>query len=284
MKFKTIGQQTAKKLISNAVQNGPSHSYLFHGPAGVGKKNLSLEFANALLCESNDKPCGTCTSCLKFEKRQHERSAFVEPDGESIKIEQIRELKKLLKYGVSEGQYFVICLYQIEKLTPEAANSFLKILEEPPVGVVFIAATALKEACLPTILSRFLEVPFRHLTSAEVSELIKEQTYSEIIKKVISFNGSLEGLGQIENESLETFFENITNLKQLPEYAIVDLSKTIFEQKVYLFWLKSYLSYIQNTTALKKLTHFSDSFFKNPLMIENLFFEMTRVLLAKDAA
>jgi DNA polymerase-3 subunit delta' len=94
MKFKTIGQETAKKLISNAVQNGPSHSYLFHGPAGVGKKTLSLEFANALLCESNDKPCGTCTSCLKFEKRQHERSTFIEPDGESIKIEQIRELKK----------------------------------------------------------------------------------------------------------------------------------------------------------------------------------------------
>jgi DNA polymerase III delta prime subunit len=152
----------------------------------------------------------------------------------------------------------------------------LKILEEPPVGVVFIAVTALKEACLPTILSRFLEVPFRHLTSEEVAQLIKEQTYSEIIKKVISFNGTLEGLGQIENEALETFFENITHLKQLPEYAVIDLSKTIFEQKVYLYWLKSYLSYIQNATALKKLTHFSDSFFKNPLMIEVLFFEMVR--------
>jgi DNA polymerase-3 subunit delta' len=66
MKFKTIGQETAKKLISNAVQNGPSHSYLFHGPAGVGKKTLSLEFANALLCESNDKPCGTCTTGLEM--------------------------------------------------------------------------------------------------------------------------------------------------------------------------------------------------------------------------
>lgn len=143
-----VGQPIAKEILSVSLEQGrTSHAYLFCGPDGTGKSICALAFARALV--GREAPT------------DHPDILVVEPDGASLKIEQARRLQRELSLGPVTGRYRVAIIKRADKMTPEAANSLLKTLEDPPKTAVLILLAAHAHSLLPTIVSRCQVVPFR---------------------------------------------------------------------------------------------------------------------------
>lgn len=167
----------AKMLRSSIERNRISHAYLFEGEAGTGKRAASLLLAESLFCErpENDViPCGNCANCRRIRTGNHPDIHIVEPDGLSIKKEQISSLRtEFSKSGVeSSGKLYVII--DAEKMSIAAANSLLKFLEEPHSGTMAILITEQPQRILPTILSRCQSVSFKSLPAAIFSAKLQE--------------------------------------------------------------------------------------------------------------
>ncbi|WP_135555166.1 DNA polymerase III subunit delta' [Paenibacillus cymbidii] len=163
MSFATIpGQTRAKQVLQNALRgNRLSHAYIFSGPSGSGRKRTALKLAQAIYCtERTDDACGACLNCRKVEHGNHPDLYIVEPDGASIKIEQIRELQKKFAYRSTSALTKIYILQDADRMTVQAANSLLKFLEEPQTGALAILLTENGNALLPTIRSRAQWVAF----------------------------------------------------------------------------------------------------------------------------
>ena len=131
-----------------------AHAFLLSGPHGVGKKSCASMLAQAILCTSEDIPCGACPECKKFMAGLHPDVHIVEPDGRSVKIEQIRELRKKIALKPFSAQRHIVIIHQADRMTTEAQNALLKSLEEPEGGTVFFLITEQQGAMLQTIVSR----------------------------------------------------------------------------------------------------------------------------------
>lgn len=175
-----MGQDKAKKMLCRSLESASTgHAYLFRGPAGVGKKRAARTFAALLNCLSpiDGDACSTCVACRKLQTGSHPDFLVVEPDKGTIKINQIRELKKSLRFPALEGRRRVIILPDIHSTLrrKEAANSLLKTLEEPPEDTVLILTADEAGDILPTILSRCQTIPFHSLPIDQVAVfLVKE--------------------------------------------------------------------------------------------------------------
>jgi DNA polymerase III subunit delta' len=201
---KIIGQNRPKEILIRALQTGRiPHAYLFAGPAGVGKEALAIEIAKAVFCSSSaDKPCDNCSGCHRVSRFSHPdfiflfpmpKTAAIEEEREvldslirdpyfrmkpwaspTIGIERIRELRRVSSLKPLEGSRVVI-IAEADKMTPEAANALLKILEEPPAEMQMILTTARDNALLPTILSRCQRIDFSLLTNDEIAAALMER-------------------------------------------------------------------------------------------------------------
>ena len=167
-----IGQPKAKELLYRAMAGAKmSHAYLFRGPAGVGKKTMAHAFAATINCLAplDHGACGSCSSCHKFRSGNHPDFQLIAPEGASIKIQQIRELKKSLAFPPYEARFRVVLLADAHTMRRETANSLLKTLEEPPANTVLILTADEASGVLPTIVSRCQVLPFFALPREEVT-------------------------------------------------------------------------------------------------------------------
>ena len=90
-----IGNEQNKKNLESIVNsNNIAHSYMFVGSDSIGKMLFAKEFAKAILCTSEEKICNKCKSCIQFDSSNNPDLTILEPDGNSIKIDQIREVVK----------------------------------------------------------------------------------------------------------------------------------------------------------------------------------------------
>jgi len=176
--FKNIkGQAQAIKILQKEIATSSiSGAYLFSGPAGVGKTLSALTFAKALNCKKADiDSCDECSSCRKIEHHNHPDVRIIAPENDSIKIEQIRNLKREISYKLYEGRKKVWIIEEADKFGLAAANSILKILEEPPPQAVLILISQTKEGLLPTILSRCEIIRFFPLPLPEIEKIIAQR-------------------------------------------------------------------------------------------------------------
>lgn len=161
------------KMLRNMLAAGRvPHALLFAGPAGLGKSLTARVLAAGLLCGGADKPCGACPSCRQAAQGTHPDLVVLAGDGTSLKIDQIRALQHEAALAPYHGAGRVFVLEDAERLTAQAANSLLKILEEPPAGTVFVLTAASAYALLPTIVSRCRVFAFRPLSPAELTRLL----------------------------------------------------------------------------------------------------------------
>ena len=166
MQFSEIkGQEQAIHIIERAIQTQHiAHAYLFTGPEGVGKKKAALAMAQYLNCTGKApesmQSCGSCPSCIQAQTGSQPDIIVLEPDGASIKIEQIRALLSKVSLRNYDSVYKVILINDAHLMTEQAANCLLKTLEEPTDNTVFILITSQIQNLPITILSRCQQIQF----------------------------------------------------------------------------------------------------------------------------
>lgn len=254
-----VGNNKIKRELQEIVKNNSiSHSYLFSGEEGIGKKLFAKEFARMLLCLKNNKACGECSSCVKFDSENNPDFSIIEPDGNSIKIAQIRELQECvyIKPIVSSKKVFII--NDSDKMTEEAQNSLLKTLEEPPEYIIIILVASNENKLLNTIKSRCLKIGFNNIDKKELIQyIVKEQIITNPSDGLLSMcNGSIGKLIKIK-ENLEEYNEIEKNTKDFIECnfcTIVDLFKKfdiLYKSKEIIIDLLDYMIVIMYEYVLK---------------------------------
>ncbi len=170
-----IGQKKAVDFLKRVIGGDRiPHAYLFTGIKGVGKSTTALALARAVNCTSDatGDGCGRCVTCRQLASGNFPDIISIAPDGQNIKIEQIRELNRDLNYKPVSGKYRITIIDRAEMMTEEAANSFLKTLEEPPPGNIIVLKVVDTRDLLPTIVSRCQRVPFNPLDRDIIKEYL----------------------------------------------------------------------------------------------------------------
>jgi len=170
-----IGEEVPKKILQNSLQTGRiSSAYLFEGEEGIGKSSVALTFAKALNCTVGiHDSCDTCEVCTRMDKGSEPDLIRILPE-ENILIDDIRFLKKWVSLKPFR-KFKVAIIKDANRMTEEASNAFLKILEEPPKRVVFILTTTRPYALSLTIKSRCQHIPFRKLTKKEIKLFLEKE-------------------------------------------------------------------------------------------------------------
>jgi len=198
------GQDAALTHLRSAFESKRlAHAYLFHGPEGVGKESAALEFAAALNCDAGGlEGCGTCPSCRMAAKLAHPDIHLVFPMPRDAKPEEVAEVvAEQVKAGYREGDFGrkaaiisvevvldavvaqanqrpytgpwkVFVVADADAMTPEASNTLLKTLEEPPEATALILTTARPNTLPATVLSRCQRIQFRRLSHETIEEIL----------------------------------------------------------------------------------------------------------------
>lgn len=221
-----LGHQQNKEFLEKLLKPGSRpHALLFYGMGGIGKKMLALHFAKTFLCKSADKkPCGICESCRLMDI---ENNSFAHPDfylltaeeaGKDIKIEQVKEMAKQAAFAPVLSEHKVCIIDDAWQMTAEAANSLLKLLEEPPPGWLFILITQQAERLLPTVLSRVVRLRFDAPDSSAVQQILKAKGITQNTQVLAALAGGSPGRALSYNQA-DIFAirrEALDLLKKLP--------------------------------------------------------------------
>ena len=179
-----VGQTHVTETLANALKNNRvAHAYIFSGARGVGKTTAARILAKALNCVNGPtpEPCGVCDSCKEIAAGTS--LDVIEIDAASNRgIDQIRELREMVRYAPAAARTKVVILDEAHMLTGEASNALLKTLEEPPDRVIFVMATTEPENLVDTIRSRSQHFHFRALTFAEITGRLEEIAKNENLK------------------------------------------------------------------------------------------------------
>ena len=197
MTWDIIGQERAVAVLRRAVEDEErlSHAYLFAGPEHVGRATTARRFAQALNCSSEDeRPCGACRSCRLIAENKHpdvewlgvggicnesEHRDHSADNSRDIRICQVRRLERVVSRTTVEARYRVIIVDPAEALTVEAANAFLKTLEEPAPNTVLVLINAHEEALRETVRSRCRRVAFSGVPRQAIERALAERWSAE---------------------------------------------------------------------------------------------------------
>lgn len=175
-------QPLAVQILTNSIKKDRvSHAYLIQGARGTGKRALAVTLVKSIFCENRIgvEPCQTCQACVRIESTNHPDVHFIEPDGQTIKIEQIRHLQKEFTYSGMESNQKAYIVEGAETLTLNAANRILKFLEEPSQKTTALLLTENGQAIIPTIRSRCQSIDLQPLDAQVMLDQLLESDVKE---------------------------------------------------------------------------------------------------------
>ncbi len=251
-----IGNEKIKNELINTINlNKCSHSYLFVGTSGVGKKLIAREFAKMILCEGEHKYCNKCKSCIEFDSKNDPDFQEIVPDGANVKIDQIRQMQSKVFESPIISKNKVYIIDDADLMTKEAQNCLLKTLEEPPEFVTIILIGSNESDFLSTIKSRCIILNFEDIDSNSIMSFMKENFQKDNISENIidAANGSIGKAILLKDKqelyaSIDKIFNNIENLNLIDTLNTADIIYKSQEDKY------DILEYI-NIILFKKLKY-----------------------------
>lgn len=222
-----IGNEKIKLELQTSVElNKNSHSYLFIGTSGIGKKMIAMEFAKMILCTDTKKYCNSCKSCLQFDSSNNPDFILIEPSGSSIKIEQIREMQKKVIEAPIVSNKKVYIINDADLMTKEAQNCLLKTLEEPPEFVNIILIGANENSFLSTIKSRCTILKFDNISDDHIKKYLREKydLYDISENMLEAFQGSI-GRAEMLKDKSELYDSIYKIMTQTNKINLIDLLK-----------------------------------------------------------
>lgn len=254
-----VGNDKVKTFLDNQIKkNHVLHSYLFVGIEGIGKKLFAKEFAKKILCLEENDNNETCLSCVKWNSSNHPDFTIIEPDNNTIKIEQIRNMQEKIEEKPITSKKKVYIIVDSEYMTKEAQNCLLKTLEEPPEYATIILTTSNESKLLNTIKSRCIKIQFDSLSENEMRDFLRKN--SSIVESTQTFiemsQGSIGKLLHMEEdhqiyEQINTILENIDKQDII---TILNKSEILYKEKEKIQELLDYINvYLYYTKDIKKL-------------------------------
>jgi len=181
-----IGQEHVTTPLSNALESGRiHHAYLFSGPRGCGKTSSARIMARSLNCEKGPtpNPCGKCQSCTDLVANGPGSIDVIELDAATHGlVDDARDLRDKAFFAPVSSRYKIYIIDEAHQLGPGAANALLKVVEEPPLHVLFIFATTEPEKLIATIRSRTHHYPFRLVPPGILGEHLEKLCQAEGVK------------------------------------------------------------------------------------------------------
>lgn len=194
-----IGHEQQIGQLKHMLETGQlQHALLFTGPEGVGKMTAATLFAAAVLCENlsrQGEACGECPSCRRLVQMAHPDFIKIAADGQTIKIDQIRAMQQAMSVRPLMGSYRICVIEGAELMTDQAANSLLKLLEEPPAYLIFILTANRRYSLLDTIVSRCRSYRFETVAVNLITGFLTERGVPETLARTAArMSGGRVGL------------------------------------------------------------------------------------------
>ena len=219
-----IGHDDIIRHLKNAIETGKvSHSYIFTGEPGSGKKLLAGTFAAALQCESGEsEPCMTCDSCKKVIGKNHPDIITVthEKPG-SISIDEVRDqVVRDVDIKPYCSPYKIYIIPDAEMMTVQAQNAILKTIEEPPEYAVIMLLTSNIDSLLPTIRSRCVRLDLKVVNDHLVKKYLMEHLHVPDYQAELDASFAQGSIGKAEEAAVSQEFSDLTaNALKILKYA-----------------------------------------------------------------
>ena len=265
-----VGNSKVKESLKLAIRNSKiSHSYMFVGLEGIGKQLFAKEFAKEILCLNKnncikDNQEKSCDSCIKFNTLNHPDFRYLEKEGNSIKIEKIRELQKHIQEKPIISQKKVYIINDVETMTKEAQNCLLKTLEEPPEYAVIILICQNENMMLTTIKSRCMILQFEKIPKEDILRYVKSNEDIQINEEILDiFDGSIGKILELKDKQ-ESYLNIQKFIEQIDKNDILEIlkyAKPLYETKEEIYNLLEFI----NIILLKKCR--IDNKYSNCIMI-----------------
>lgn len=211
---------TAARLLNDYASGGLSHAYMIIGNTGAGKRTLTYAFAKLIMCESphGNSPCNECAACRYFDSfgTHPELTTVRLTDKASIGVEDIRKMSDGVYTAPYIGAKKVYVIENAEKMTAQAQNALLKIIEEPPEYVVFFLLTSNRYAMLQTVISRcrvlnmsrYSETALKNIALEHNSQLSHDEI-NVLLHRCQGLPGRLISFIDAEDKARETVFDAV---------------------------------------------------------------------------
>ena len=244
-----IGNDDIKVLLNNLIKtNSLVHSYMFIGTDGIGKVLFANDFAKMILCQNEPKACNSCSSCIKFDSKNHPDFMQIDSeDGKSIKINQIRLLQEKISEKPIISNKKVYIINSSDLMTVEAQNCLLKTLEEPPEYAVIILVLSNENKLLSTIKSRCTKIAFQKLTNNELMKYANSNN--------LELNSSLLSVCDGSISKLLNLQTNIESYNLLD-----DIIASFSNDNIIDIWNKSEILYKSKDNIIQLLEYFNNVF------------------------
>ena len=225
--------EAVKEKLYETCRGKLSHAYMICGPDGIGKRTLAREMAKAILCSDRENtPCGICRACKSYSAGAYPDALHLAPGGAAgdIKIGEIRRLKEECAVTPISGDRRVIIIDRAEKMNINAQNAFLKLLEEPEKGNVFVMTCSNVERILPTVRSRCIMISVPPVSDDEIEQAVAK--YENASSKVTArqaavYSGGIIGkaLDLMAGDEKHPYFLTMQIMKALCEDNVIELMK-----------------------------------------------------------
>ena len=258
-----IGHEEIIRHLKNAMSTGKvSHSYIFTGGAGAGKKLLANTFAMTLQCEEGGtEPCQKCDSCKKAIGKNHPDIIVVNHEKQgSISIDEIRE-QVIHDVAIKPycSPYKIYIIPDAEMLTPQAQNALLKTIEEPPEYAVIMFLTNNADALLPTIQSRCVRLDLKVVDDSQVKKYLMERLHVPDYQAEIDVSFAQGSIGRAKEVATSEEFSKMTQnalkilkyANKMEVYELAEEIKKLSEEKhnindyldIFQFWFRDVLMF-----------------------------------------